>query len=165
MKRSIMLGGGCFWGLQKYLRDVLGVSSTSVGYSGGGTKFPSYKDICSGTTGHAEIVLVNYDGSIETLDRILSVFFRSHDPTTLNKQKNDVGTQYRSVIYVDSPEQADAATKAIDEFHKFGGFDRPAVTEVSLAKTFYAAEEEHQDYLKKNPFGYNCHFLRSEYKK
>ena len=143
MKRTIGLGSGCFWGTQHILRKVDGVTNTSVGYMGGDKKFPTYKDICSGETGHAEIVLVEYEDSAEVLDNILSHFFRSHDPTQLNRQHNDVGPQYRSVIFVDGPDQADAATKAIDEFDLYGGFDKPAVTEVSLAKVYYAADEHH----------------------
>ena len=136
----VIVAGGCFWGLEDLLRSLDGVTSTKVGYSGGDFDDPTYADIITGKTGHAEAVRVEYDQDEISLEEILHYFFKIHDPTTKNRQGNDVGTQYRSEI--------------------FGRFENPVVTTVALEKEFYDAEEYHQNYLKKNPHGYTCHFER-----
>ncbi|MCX7988670.1 MAG: bifunctional methionine sulfoxide reductase B/A protein [Thermodesulfovibrio sp.] len=150
---QIILGGGCFWGVQAYFKRVKGVKHTVVGYSGGETKNPSYEEVCTGRTGHAEVVLVTFDPNIVSLEKILRHFFKIHDPSTKNRQGNDIGPQYRSVIYYFDDKQKKTIDKIIEEIKNKGITVR---TEVAKAKNFYKAEEYHQDYLDKNPGGY-CH--------
>ncbi|HYE33755.1 MAG TPA: bifunctional methionine sulfoxide reductase B/A protein [Methylomirabilota bacterium] len=152
--------GGCFWGMEEIIRDIPGVISTTVGYTGGTTKNPTYKQICTGTTGHAEAVEITYDPAKTSYETLLTFFFRMHDPTTLNRQHNDVGTQYRSAIFYHSDEQKRIAEEVKARTGKAGKWKKPIVTEITKASEFYPAEDYHQDYLKKNPGGYNCHFLR-----
>jgi peptide-methionine (S)-S-oxide reductase len=147
---------GCFWGVEKVFGALPGVLSTQVGYTGGTIADPSYEEVCTGRTGHAEAVEVTYDPSRISYDELVEFFFRHHDPTTLNRQGNDAGTQYRSAIFYHTKEQKAAAENAIQALQKSGIFKAPVVTTIEPAGEFYRAEEYHQKYLKKNPFGY-CH--------
>jgi peptide-methionine (S)-S-oxide reductase len=140
---SIILGGGCFWCTEAVLKLVKGVKSVTPGYAGGHTKNPSYEEVCAGNTGHAEVVKVEYDPSEICLEGILDVFFRSHDPTSINRQGNDIGTQYRSLII--STKQDELRVRA------FVSKIRGATTEIQIEKPFYRAEEYHVDYYRKNP--------------
>jgi peptide methionine sulfoxide reductase msrA/msrB len=156
------LAGGCFWGMEHILREIPGVISTTVGYTGGTTEKPTYKEVCTGRTGHAEAVAITFNPAAISYDKLLDYFFRMHDPTTKNRQHNDIGTQYRSAIFYTSEEQRSAAEKAVARWNASGKFPRPIVTEIVKAGPFYAAEDYHQDYLEKNPEGYNCHYLAPE---
>ena len=142
-------GGGCFWGVEEEFRQLPGVKSTTVGYSGGTLANPNYQDVCSGRTGHAEVVQILYDPAQVSYQELLDVFWRIHDPTTLDRQGPDVGHQYRSVIFYHTPQQQAAALAAIDALQAAGKQIRPVVTEVLPAGQFYPAEEYHQQYLKK----------------
>lgn len=156
-----VLAGGCFWGMEDILRDIDGVLETEVGYAGGRLEAPSYEDVKKGDTGHAESVRIVFDPrqlSFEEL--LLKWFFRMHDPTTRNRQGNDVGTQYRSAIFFTSPEQKSVAERVIRKVNESGQWSEPVVTELSPAGDFNPAESYHQDYLEKNPGGYTCHYLR-----
>lgn len=159
---TAILAGGCFWGMEDIIRKIPGVLKTTVGYSGGTTKNPTYDEVCTGKTGHAEAVEIVFDPSSITYDALLDYFFRMHDPTTKDRQHNDIGTQYRSAIFCTSQEQKIAAEKAVARWEKSGKFARPITTEIVMAGPFYPAEEYHQDYLVKHPGGYTCHFLRPE---
>lgn len=147
---------GCFWGIEKYFGQIPGAVGTRVGYTGGTVKNPTYEQVCTGRTGHAEAVEVTYDPSRVSYEALLEFFFTHHDPTTLNRQGNDTGTQYRSAVFPHTPEQDAAARKALQALEASGVFRKPVVTRIEPAGAFYAAEEYHQQYLKKNPFGY-CH--------
>jgi peptide-methionine (S)-S-oxide reductase len=140
---------GCFWGVEAAFRQVEGVLGTAVGYEGGRTKGPSYEDVCTGTTGHAETVEVDYDPAKVSFERLLEVFWENHDPTTLNRQGPDVGEQYRSVIFFHTPEQEASARKSKDELGQSGKYRRPVVTSIEPATAFYRAEDYHQQYLEK----------------
>jgi peptide methionine sulfoxide reductase msrA/msrB len=155
-----ILAGGCFWGMQELLRQLPGVRRTLVGYTGGQLKEPEYGDVKTGRTGHAESVQVVFDPSQLSYERLLAYFFTIHDPTTKNQQGNDVGTQYRSVIFVLDAEQRRVAEKMIERVGASGDWKAPITTEVTEATEFYPAEEQHQDYLQKNPGGYTCHYAR-----
>ncbi len=141
---------GCFWGVEAAFRQVEGVLETAVGYSGGRTENPTYESVCSGRTGHAETVEIEYDPAKVTYEQLLDVFWENHDPTTLNRQGPDVGEQYRSAIYFHSPEQETAAIASKENREKSGQYKRPIVTEITPASTFYRAEEYHQRYLEKH---------------
>lgn len=154
------LAGGCFWGVEEILRNIPGVTNTTVGYTGGEVKDPNYNIVKLGTTNHAEAVQVEFDPSKITYAEILGYFFRLHDPTTINQQGNDKGTQYRSAIFYHSPEQKRIAEETIEKVNAAKKWPKPIVTQVVPASTFYKAEEYHQDYLQKNPNGYTCHWLR-----
>jgi methionine-S-sulfoxide reductase len=156
----VILGSGCFWGAQDILRKIPGVVRTEVGYAGGVTSNPTYNEVKTGRTGHAESVDVEFDPKRVSLGEILDVFFRMHDPTTEDRQGNDIGSQYRSVIFYFSPGQKIEIEKKIAETEKLGFWKRPIVTEVVPYSNYTRAEEYHQDYLVKNPGGYSCHFLR-----
>lgn len=156
----VIVAGGCFWGLEDLLRSLDGVTSTKVGYSGGDFDDPTYADIITGKTGHAEAVRVEYDQDEISLEEILHYFFKIHDPTTKNRQGNDVGTSYRSAVFYRDDAQKAIIENVIDEVNEIGRFENPVVTTVALEKEFYDAEEYHQNYLKKNPHGYTCHFER-----
>ncbi|MBC8131776.1 MAG: bifunctional methionine sulfoxide reductase B/A protein [Deltaproteobacteria bacterium] len=162
---TAVLAGGCFWGMEDLLRKVPGVIQTDVGYVGGKastTGAPTYRDVKTGTTGHAEAVRVVFDpGRISYADLLENWFFRMHDPTTPNRQGNDVGTQYRSAIFVTSPAQRKVAEAVKARVTKSGKWQQPVVTEIAQAGTFTRAEDYHQKYLEKNPGGYTCHFLRN----
>jgi len=140
---------GCFWGVEAAFRQLPGVLSTEVGYSGGRTKNPTYRDVCSDQTGHAEAVRIEFDPARVSYDDLLNIFWESHDPTTLNRQGPDVGTQYRSAIFFHSPEQEAAARASKERLEKSGRCTRPIVTEIAPASEFYRAEEYHQQYLEK----------------
>ena len=157
---TAILAGGCFWGMEEIIRKIPGVVKTAVGYSGGTTPDPTYEEVCSGATGHAEAIEVVFDPAKLTYEGLLDYFFRMHDPTTLNRQHNDVGTQYRSAIFYTSDAQKQAAERVKAKWDKSGKFNRPITTEVSAASKFYSAEDYHQKYLVKHPDGYTCHVLR-----
>jgi peptide-methionine (S)-S-oxide reductase len=140
---------GCFWGVEAAFRQVKGVKKTMVGYSGGTLENPSYSDVCSGITGHAEAVEVEYDPSEVSYDELLKVFWENHDPTTLNRQGPDVGTQYRSAIFYHDEEQRASATASKEECENSGRYKKPVVTEITPASEFYTAEDYHQQYLEK----------------
>ena len=140
---------GCFWGVEAVFRQIEGVTATRVGYTGGDFKNPTYKDVCSGTTGHAEAVEVEYDPSKVTYEELLEVFWENHDPTTLNRQGPDVGTQYRSAVFFLTPEQEAAAKASKEKLQRNGRYKRPIVTEINPALEFYPAEDYHQQYLEK----------------
>ena len=150
------LGGGCFWCLEAVFDDLKGVVSVESGYMGGQLKAPTYADVCSGATGHAEVVQIRFDPSIVSFRDLLEVFFVIHDPTTLNRQGNDAGTQYRSVIFYHSPEQKAAAEQVIGKLGAAGLWPRPIVTELAPAQIFYIAESEHQEYYQHNPYQPYC---------
>lgn len=154
------LAGGCFWGVEEILRSLPGILDTTVGYTGGNLPNPTYHDVCEGTTGHAEAIEVVFDPSKISYEDLLRTFFRLHDPTTPNRQANDVGTQYRSAIFYHDERQKQTATKVKEGVNASGKWKKPVVTEIAPAQKFYPAEEYHQDYLQKNPDGYHCHYLR-----
>ena len=145
------LGGGCFWCLEAVFQELRGVERVESGYAGGHVPHPSYRAVCSGATGHAEVVQVTFNPEEVSYREILEVFFTFHDPTTLNRQGADVGTQYRSVIFYHSPEQKRAAEKVIAELDAAGTWDAPIVTEVAPLTSYYPAEEYHQEYYRNNP--------------
>ena len=145
---------GCFWGVEKVFGALPGVVSTQVGYTGGSVKDPTYEEVCTGRTGHAEAIEITYDPSRVRYEELLEVFFRHHDPTTADRQGNDVGPQYRSAVFYHSDEQKKAAEQALQALREAKIFRDRIVTEVVRADEFYRAEEYHQKYLKKNPFGY-----------
>jgi len=143
-------GAGCFWGVEAAFRKVDGVIAVTVGYSGGSLKDPTYRDVCSGRTGHAEVVQVEYDPSLVSYDQLLNVFWSIHNPTTLNRQGPDIGAQYRSAIYFHSPEQQAAAIASKERAQNL--FQNPIVTEITPASEFFKAEEYHQQYLAKHGY-------------
>ena len=149
-------GAGCFWGVEEDFRKVPGVTATAVGYSGGTLANPTYEDVCSDRTGHAEVVQVEYDPAKASYDSLLDVFWNGHNPTQLNRQGPDVGTQYRSVIFFHTPEQEAEARASRERLAKSGKFARPIVTEISPAQPFWRAEEYHQRYFEKRGGG-SCH--------
>ncbi|HEV8581130.1 MAG TPA: peptide-methionine (S)-S-oxide reductase MsrA [Thermoanaerobaculia bacterium] len=149
-------GAGCFWGVEAEFRRVKGVTATAVGYEGGALKDPTYRDVCSDRTGHAEVVQVEYDPAVVSYDDLLNVFWENHDPTTLNRQGPDVGTQYRSVVFFHTPEQEAAARAAKERLEKSGRYRRPIVTQIEPATEFWRAEEYHQQYLEKRGLA-SCH--------
>ena len=142
-------GAGCFWGVEETFRTLKGVLSTAVGYAGGTKENPTYEEVCTARTGHAEVVEVEFDPAQISYQQLLDVFFSNHNPTTLNRQGPDVGAQYRSAIFYHSPEQKAAAEEAKDRLQKSRKFPRPIVTTIEPASTFWRAEEYHQQYLKK----------------
>ena len=149
-------GAGCFWGVEEEFRKVKGVQDTAVGYSGGTLPNPTYEDVCTDRTGHAEVVEVDYDPSQVSFDTLLDVFWNGHDPTQLNRQGPDVGSQYRSAIFYHSPEQEAAAKASKERLDKSGRFRRPIATSIEPAQTFWRAEDYHQRYLEKRGLG-SCH--------
>lgn len=154
------LAGGCFWGMEDLLRKFPGVIETQVGYMGGETKEATYNIVKTGTTNHAETVKVIFDPRKLKYEDLLLFFFKIHDPTTTNRQGNDVGTQYRSAIFYTSENQRDDAERVKIRVEKSGAWKAPVVTQIMKAGEFWKAEEYHQDYLQKNPGGYTCHFER-----
>jgi peptide-methionine (S)-S-oxide reductase len=145
------LAGGCFWCLEAVFKDLRGVEKVESGYSGGSLPNPSYEQVCSGTTGHAEVVQITYDPRAISFKELLEVFFTIHDPTTLNRQGADVGTQYRSAIFYHTPEQKEVAEQTVREFNEAKVWDAPIVTEVTPMGAFYPAEGYHQEYYERNP--------------
>ena len=161
MSQTAYFATGCFWGAERRFWQLTGVTSTSVGYMGGNKSNPTYKEVCSGTTNHAEIVEVSFDPTTIGFERLLAEFWVMHDPTSLNQQGGDIGTQYRSAIYATTPEQLDIALRSKSIYQKAlteNGLGQ-IVTEIISAKgiTYWIAEEYHQRYLEKNPNGYDCH--------
>jgi peptide-methionine (S)-S-oxide reductase len=151
---------GCFWGVEEIIRKIPGVLKTTVGYTGGKTPNPIYNTVKTGTTGHAEAIQIEFDSDRLTYDELLVTFFRLHDPTTPNRQGNDVGSQYRSAVFYSDETQKAAAENAKLNASKSGLWKKPIVTEIIPLTQFWDAEAEHQDYLQRNPNGYNCHYLR-----
>lgn len=162
IKERATIAGGCFWGVEELMRVLPGVLDTAVGYTGGDLAHPTYRDICTGTTGHAEAVDIFFDPAKITYKEILHFFFRIHDPTTLNQQGNDKGTQYRSAIFYHNDDQQKMAQEVMAEVARMGRFSGMITTEVVPFEHFWNAEEEHQDYLQKYPTGYNCHYIRRD---
>ena len=153
------LANGCFWCTEAIFQQLKGVLKVSSGYIGGHVPNPTYKEVCEGTTGHAEGIQILYDPAEITYDELLEVFWQTHDPTTLNRQGNDVGTQYRSAVFYHTEEQKQKALKYKDELNKSKAFDRPIVTEISPASTFYIAENYHQDYYNANGSQPYCYYV------
>ena len=163
-EEKAILAGGCFWGMEELFRKQTGVISTRVGYTGGHTNNPTYNEVCIGDTGHAESIEVTFDNEQTTYGKILEFFFQIHDPTTVNRQGNDIGTQYRSAIFTASDEQMQTARDMVRTLNDANIFPAPIVTEITPAETFYEGEDGHQDYLQKFPDGYTCHFIRPDWK-
>ena len=156
MTQTAVLGGGCFWCVEAAFNQLQGVQSVVSGYMGGRVPNPSYEQVCSGKTGHVEVAEITFDPAVISYEDILEVFFTVHDPTTLNRQGNDVGEQYRSVIFYRDEEQHETAGKVIAELIKDDAFADPIVTTVEPASTFYPAEQYHQNYLANNPYQPYC---------
>lgn len=150
-QETATLGGGCFWCSEAIFDNLRGIKELDSGYSGGNIENPTYKEVCSGATGHAEVVRIKFDSAEISYKEILQVFFATHDPTTLNRQGNDVGSNYRSVIFYHSPEQKEIAEKVISELTDENLFDKPIVTEITEFTGFYPAEDYHKDYFENNP--------------
>ncbi|WP_369824008.1 peptide-methionine (S)-S-oxide reductase MsrA [Reichenbachiella sp. 5M10] len=152
-------GNGCFWCTEAIFQDLKGVSKVESGYSGGQTLDPTYKEVCTGTTGHAEVLQITYDPAVISFDELLEVFWKTHDPTTLNRQGNDVGTQYRSVVFYHNDEQKVLAEKYKKELNASGAFNDPIVTEITAFDKFYVAEDYHQNYYNLNGSQPYCNFV------
>jgi peptide-methionine (S)-S-oxide reductase len=152
-------GAGCFWCVEAVFQNMEGVEKVASGYSGGFVKNPAYKEVCLGTTGHAEVCQIYYNPKKVTFDELLEVFWQTHDPTTLNRQGNDIGTQYRSAVFYHSDEQKQKAEKYKAELDKSGAFDRPIVTEITEYSNFYSAEDYHQNYYNQNGSEPYCQFV------
>ncbi|UCC64072.1 MAG: peptide-methionine (S)-S-oxide reductase MsrA [Anaerolineae bacterium] len=150
------LGGGCFWCLEAVFEQLQGAEKVESGYAGGTVPNPTYEQVCTGATGHAEVIQLTFDPEVVTFREILEVFFTIHDPTTLNRQGADVGTQYRSAIFYHSPEQKAVAEKVIQEIEAAGIWDNPIVTEVTPLTAFFKAEDYHQEYYRRNPYQSYC---------
>ena len=159
MTDTLTIGGGCFWCVEAQLQQLKGVLSVKSGYAGGQTKNPTYKEVCTGLTGHAEVIQVTFDNSVITLDEILAAFWQAHDPTQLNRQGNDVGTQYRSVIFYRNDEQKKVAEDYKQKLNDEKVYDRPVVTEIAPLTVFYEAENYHQDYYNQNASQGYCQFV------
>jgi peptide-methionine (S)-S-oxide reductase len=155
------LGGGCFWCLEAVFEQLKGVERVESGYSGGTVPKPSYQDVCTGTTGHAEVVQVTFDPAVVTFEEILDVFFAIHDPTTLNRQGADIGTQYRSEIFYHAPKQKEIAERRIKELNALQIWDAPIVTQVVPAQEFFRAEDYHQGYFREHPEEGYCQYVVS----
>lgn len=155
------LGGGCFWCLEAVFEELQGVTKIESGYTGGAKANPTYRDVCGGDTGHAEVVQVTFDPAVVSFRDVLNVFFATHDPTTLNRQGADAGTQYRSAIFYHSPEQKQIAEQTITELNHAKIWDRPIVTQVVPLTTFYRAEDYHQEYYRSHPEEGYCQFVIS----
>ena len=158
MTKTAYLAGGCFWGLEDLFRDQPGVISTEVGYCGGNNDNPTYEN----HPGHAETLAISYDPNKTSYNKILDFFFRIHDPTTLNRQGNDVGLSYRSAIFYQDKNELDDAKSMIDKVNTSGLYKNLVVTSLEKFGKFYSAEDYHQDYLQKHPGGYTCHYVRSD---
>ncbi|THE63052.1 peptide-methionine (S)-S-oxide reductase [Salinadaptatus halalkaliphilus] len=156
MTDTATLGGGCFWCVEAAFEELEGVESTTSGYAGGHVEEPTYREVCAGTTGHAEVVQVEYDPAELDYEDVLEVFFTVHDPTQLNRQGPDVGSQYRSIVLTHDDDQQAIAESYVDALEEAGGYDDEIVTEIEPLETFYRAEENHQDYFEKNPRDAYC---------
>lgn len=157
---TAIFAGGCFWGMEEVFRKIPGVTETEVGYTGGNVKDPVYEQVSLGKTGHAESIQLKFDPTKVSYEELVKTFFRMHDPTSLDRQGNDVGTQYRSEIFYENEAQKATAKKVIEIVDKSKKWPALVVTKVSAAQKFYPAESYHQKYLVKNPGGYNDHYLR-----
>lgn len=157
MLETAVFGAGCFWGIEAEFKQLKGVQSTTVGYMGGTLENPTYEDVCSHKTGHAEVVQVHYDPSVVSYNDLLKLFWEMHDPTTLNRQGPDIGTQYRSVIFYYNERQKEQAIISMNILLKSGKFKKPVVTQIVPATEFYKAEEYHQDYFGKHNIKGVCH--------
>lgn len=157
----ITVGGGCFWCTEAIFKELRGVIKVVPGYSGGNVKNPSYREVCTGSTGHAEVIQITYNPELITISEILEVFFMTHDPTTLNRQGPDTGTQYRSAIFYHSEEQKKAAENIIKQYETEKIFEMPVVTEITPFKAFYPAENYHHDYFEQNKRQPYCQFVIS----
>jgi peptide-methionine (S)-S-oxide reductase len=155
----ITLGAGCFWCIESIFQNLKGVEKVISGYSNGQKPNPTYKEVCTGTTGHAEVAQITFDPSVVSLSEVLEVFFQTHDPTTLNRQGNDVGTQYRSGIYYHTEEQKKIALEIIKALNESKAYDRPIVTEIAAVATFYPAEDYHQNYFNDNGDQPYCQYI------
>jgi methionine-S-sulfoxide reductase len=156
-----VLAAGCFWGVEEILRGVPGVLDTEVGYTGGWLENPTYADTHHSKSGHAEAIRVTFDPTVLSYEDLLeNWFFKLHDPTTLNRQGYDVGTQYRSAIFPQTSQQKTTAEQVVARVNASGKWNRPVTTTIEPASTWYSAEEYHQDYLRKHPGGYSCHYMR-----
>ncbi|MEM6649119.1 MAG: peptide-methionine (S)-S-oxide reductase MsrA [Pseudomonadota bacterium] len=158
-----ILAGGCFWGMQDLIRNVPGVLRTRVGYTGGAYENPTYQDVKTGMTGHAEAIEIIFDPDKISYEKLLLWFFQIHDPTTKDRQGNDRGSQYRSAIWVTSDDQKEIAQQVMAKVEASQKWPGPLVTELSAAGVFTDAEEDHQDYLEKVPHGYTCHYVRPDW--
>jgi peptide-methionine (S)-S-oxide reductase len=156
MTERATFGGGCFWCVEAAFEEIEGIETVTSGYAGGHTDDPSYREVCSGNTGHAEVVRLEYDPDVLGYEELLEVFFTIHDPTQLNRQGPDVGSQYRSIILYHDDEQRELAESYIEALGEEGGYDDPIVTEVVPLEQFWRAEEKHQDYFAKNPNDAYC---------
>ena len=156
-KEIATFGAGCFWGVEAAFRSVPGVTDVASGYAGGNTENPTYKEVCTDTTGHAEVVEVEFDTARVSFDQLLEVLWNTHDPTTPNRQGPDMGSQYRSAVFFHTPEQQAAAEASVKRLTVSGRFANPVVTEITPAPRFYRAEEYHQRYFEKNPAAAACH--------
>jgi peptide-methionine (S)-S-oxide reductase len=156
MMHTATFGAGCFWGIEEIFRNTPGVQETAVGYMGGDSESPTYERVCTGRTNHAEVVQIIYNHNEVSYEELLNIFWNNHNPTTLNRQGPDVGTQYRSVIFFHTPEQEKAALQSKKELEVSGRFSNPIVTQVLAAPIFYKAEDYHQQYLQKRGLAY-CH--------
>ena len=156
---SATLGGGCFWCLEAVYTRLEGVNSVVSGYAGGNVENPTYEQVCTGETSHAEVVKINFDSKETSFETLLEWFWRCHDPTTLNRQGGDIGTQYRSVIYYENENQKSIAHKSKIDADSSGIFENPIVTEIHALDVFYPAEDYHHDYYKKNPDAGYCNFI------
>ena len=159
MNQQIILGAGCFWCIEAIYKEVNGVLSVESGYTGGHHSNPTYKEVCSGTTGHAEVARITYDGNLISLSQLLEIFWRAHDPTTLNRQGNDVGTQYRSVIFYSDDEQEHMVRASLKAAQEAQLWENPIVTEISPSSEFFIAEEIHHDYYENNPDQPYCTYV------
>jgi peptide-methionine (S)-S-oxide reductase len=157
--QTATFGSGCFWCTEAIFENLKGVHSVVSGYAGGNVQNPTYEEVCTGTTGHAEVTQITYDPSVISYDELLEVFWKTHDPTTLNRQGNDVGPQYRSAIFYHNDEQKQLAEKYKAELDKSGAWDNPIVTEISPLTNYFPAEEYHQDYYANNPNQGYCAFV------
>lgn len=154
--KKIVLGGGCFWCLDPIFKELMGVEDVVVGYAGGNITSPTYEQVCSGKTGHAEVIEVTYDAEVISLNELLEVFFQVHDPTTLNRQGADVGTQYRSIILVNDETEIDQIKDIVKKIDQSGLWNRKIVTQIEKLSIFYPAEDYHRAYFDKNPFAGYC---------
>ncbi|NBX52789.1 MAG: peptide-methionine (S)-S-oxide reductase [Proteobacteria bacterium] len=161
--QTAVIAGGCFWGIEELFRNLDGILETQVGYAGGTTENPSYESVSTGLTGHAESVKITFDENKISYEKILKFFFTIHDPTQLNRQQNDIGTQYRSEIFYTNSNQKNIAELVIQKAEKLKIHKAKIQTKISPLKKFYKAENYHQNYLQKNPNGYTCHYVRNEW--
>ena len=163
-KEKAILAGGCFWGMEDLIRKLPGVLDTEVGYIGGNMENPSYEDVKTGTTNHAEAIEIVFDAEVLSYQKLLEFFFQIHDPSTKNRQGNDIGTSYASIIFYLNEQQKQTAEEIIDKIDDSGKWPGKVVTEVKIASKFYPAENYHQNYLENYPNGYTCHFIRTSWK-